>query len=125
MRIIQLPRPLSQCDEAPHIKMIDGDIILKYEDSESEEMISVCFETVYGFIYTETEYINTLDYVHGCVEIENSQWKELLLSAWELRDRNRNDAFGGESSKVSHYRMYFDEHGIYDVLCKEIIIKKL
>lgn len=39
-------------------------------------LISVCFETVYGFLYTESEYISTLDYVHGCVEIENSQWKE-------------------------------------------------
>jgi len=125
MRKIQLPRPLSQCDDAPHIEMINGDVILRYEDSDSEKVISVYFETVYGFIYTESEYISTLDYIHGCVEIEKSQWKESLLSAWELRERNRNEAFGGEPLKVSHFRMYFDEHGMYEILSKGISTKEL
>ncbi|GAU75494.1 hypothetical protein [Fusibacter sp. 3D3] len=124
MKPIQLPRPVSQCDESPRVEMINGDVILKYENSEYEEQIVINFKDVYGFKYTETEYIDTLEYIFGCVEIENSLWIESFLNAWELRERSRDDAFGGEPSKIIHYRLCFDEYGMYDILCKHMESEK-
>lgn len=127
MKTIKLPKPTSQCDEAPQVEMKDSDIIIRYiyEDEVSNNLILIKFKTVYSFRYIEAEYVNIIEYIHGLVEVENSKWKSDLLNAWKLRDRPENEAFGGEVISVNHYRVYFDEYGMYEIICKEIEIGEL
>lgn len=122
MKTIKLPKPTSQCDEAPKVEMKDSDIIIRYiyEDEVSNNLILIKFKTVYSFRYIEAEYIDTIEYINGLVEVENSKWKSDLLNAWKLRDRPENEAFGGAVVSVNHYRVYFDEYGMYEIICKEI-----
>jgi len=125
MKKIQLPKSTSECDE-PYIEMKGGDTIItySYEDEVVYSLISIKFKTVYSFIYTECEYITTLDYTYGLVEIDNSEMKSNLLTAWQMRNRFINEAFGGEVEKIKHYRLYFDDYGMYDIICKEIEIEE-
>ena len=126
MKKIQLPKPTSQCDKEPYIEMKNGQIIIiySYEDEVVNSLISIKFKTVYSFTYTECEYISTLDYTFGLIEIDNSRIKSDLLTAWQLKNRLINEAFGGEVEKIKHYRLYFDEYGMYDIICKEIEIEE-
>lgn len=126
MKKIQLPKPTSRCDEEPYIEMKNGKAIIRYsyEDGVLSSLISIKFKTVYSFAYTECEYVNTLDYTFGLIEFDDSRIKEDLLIVWQLRNRHINEAFGGEVEKIKHYRLYFDEYGMYDIICKEIEIEE-
>lgn len=127
MRNIELPKPTSQCSEEPCVEMKNGDATIKYlyEDEISNNLVSIKFKTVYSFTYTELEYITTLDYTNGLIEVDNSKMKNDLVDAWKLRGRHASEAFGGEGLKVKHYRMYFDEYGMYEIVCKEIEIEEV
>lgn len=126
MKIIQLPKSTGQCDVAPYIEMKSNETIIKYvyEDELVSSIISIKFRTVYSFAYTENEYISTLEYTNGLAEIYNSKIKSDLVNAWQLRARPISQAFGGEIEKVKHYRLYFDEYGMYEIICKEIEIEE-
>ncbi|EHI99781.1 hypothetical protein CDLVIII_3207 [Clostridium sp. DL-VIII] len=128
MKKIQLPKSTSQCNEQPHIEMKNSQVIIKYlyEDDfeEISSLVSIKFKTVYSFTYTECEYINTLDYSFGLIEVDNSKMKSDLLTSWQLRNRPIDEAFGGEVEKIKHYRLYFDEYGMYDIICKGIEIEE-
>lgn len=121
---IQLPKPTSQCDKEPYIEMENGQTIItySYEDEFVDSLISIKFKTVYSFAYTECEYISTLDYDFGLIEIDSSKMKSELLKVWQLRNRLISEAFGGDVERVKHYRLYFDDYGMYDIICKEIEI---
>lgn len=125
MKIIQLPKSTGQCDETPHIEMKNNEVIIRYvyEDELVSSLITIKFKMVYSFTYTENEYTSTLDYASGLIEIDNSKVKSNLMNAWKLRDRPISQAFGGEVEKVKHYRLYFDEYGMYDIICKQIEIE--
>ncbi|BCZ47569.1 hypothetical protein psyc5s11_36360 [Clostridium gelidum] len=125
MKKIQLPKSTSQCDEL-YVEMKNADAIIKYlyEDEVVSNLVSIKFKTVYSLTYTECEYINTLDFTFGLVEIDNSKIKSNLLKIWQLRNGPISEAFGGEVEKVKHYRLYFDDYGMYDILCKEIEIEE-
>lgn len=125
MKKIQLPKSTSQCDELS-IEMKCGDTIItySYEDEIVYSLISIKFKKVYSFIYTECEYITTLDYTFGLIEIDNSEMKSNLLTAWQMRNGSISEAFGGEVEKVKHYRLYFDDYGMYDIICKDIEIQE-
>lgn len=127
MKKIELPKPTSQCDEEPYVEIKNGDTIIKYlyEDEVSSNLVSIKFKTVYSFTYVENEYISTLEYINGLIEVGNSKMKNDLLDAWKLRDRVVDEAFGGELIKVKHYRIYFDEFGMYEVICKDIEIEEM
>jgi len=106
--------------------MKNADAVIKYlyEDEVVSNLVSIKFKTVYSLTYTECEYINTLDFTFGLVEIDNSKIKSNLLKIWQLRNSSISEAFGGEVEKVKHYRLYFDDYGMYDILCKEIEIEE-
>lgn len=128
MKEIKLPKPTSQCNEEPHIEMKNSQVIIRYlyEDDYEEvnSLVSVKFESVYSFSYIECEYINTLDFCFGLTEVEDSKIKSELLTTWKLRNGAIDEAFGGEVEKIKHYRLYFDEYGIYDIICEEIDIEE-
>ncbi|MDR3594245.1 hypothetical protein [Clostridium sp.] len=126
MKEIKLPKPTSQCNEQPYIEMKNSQVIIRYlyEDEVVNSLISIKLKSVYSFIYTECEYITTLDYTFGLIEVDNSKIKSDLLTAWQLRNSVISEAFGGEVEKVKHYRLYFDEYGMYDIICKEIEIEE-
>lgn len=128
MAEIKLPKPTSQCNEEPYIEMKNGQVIIKYlyEDDYEEvnSLVSVKFKSVYSFSYIECEYISTLDFCFGLTEVEDSKIKSELLTTWKLRNRDIDEAFGGEVEKIKHYRIYFDEHGMYNIICKGIEIKE-
>jgi hypothetical protein len=126
MKKIQLPKPTNQYNEEPYIEMRNSQTIIRYsyEDETVNSLISIKFKAVYSFTYIECEYINTLDYTFGLIEIESSRTKSDLLTAWQFRNRPINEAFGGEVEKIKHYRLYFDEYGMYDIICKEIEIEE-
>ena len=126
MKKIQLPKPTSQCDEEPYIQMKNGQAVItySYEDEVVNSLVSIKFKIVYSFTYTECEYISTLDYISGLIEVDNSKIKSDLLTTWQLRKRLISEAFGGEVERVKHYRLYFDEYGMYDIICKEIEIEE-
>ncbi|NRT88516.1 hypothetical protein [Clostridium beijerinckii] len=127
MKKIQLPKSTNQCDEEPYFEMKNGQIIIKYsyEDEVVNSLVSIKFKSVYSFTYTECEYISTLDYSFGLIEVEDSKVKDDLLSGWKLRNRPINESFGGEVEKVKHYRLYFDDYGMYDIICKDIEIEEI
>jgi hypothetical protein len=124
MKIINLPKPTSQCDSTPNLEMRDSDVLIKYshEDEKSLNTITLKFCIVYGIKYTECEYTDTMEYIHGLAEIENSEWIESFIEAWKLRDRPEDDAFGGERTRLKHYRLYFRDFGMYEVLSKGLEI---
>lgn len=126
MKKIQLPKPTSQCDEEPYIQMKNGQAIItySYEDEVVNSLVSIKFKRVYSFTYTECEYISTFDYSFGLIEVDNSKIKSDLLTTWQLGKRLISEAFGGEVEKVKHYRLYFDDYGMYDIICKEIEIEE-
>lgn len=128
MKEIKLPKTTSQCNEEPYIEMKNGQVIIRYlyEDDYEEvnSLVSIKFETVYSFSYIECEYISTLEYKFGLVEIDDSKIKSELLTTWKLRNRAVDEAFGGEIEKIKHYRLYFDEYGMYDIICKGIEIEE-
>jgi len=125
MKKIELPKSTGQCNEV-YVEMKNADTIIKYlhEDKVVSNLVSIKFKTVYSLTYTECEYINTLDFIFGLVEIDNSKIKNDLLKNWQLRKRPISEAFGGEVEKVKHYRLYFDDYGMYDILCKGIEIEE-
>jgi hypothetical protein len=125
MKKIDLPKATSLIESAPSLHMLGADARLTYsvEERGKEYCTNILFQTVYGFLYTECEYVNTIEYCFGLVEIENSKWKNEFLDAWIMRERPIEDAFGGESFQVKHYRVYFDEYGMYDILCKNLKIE--
>lgn len=122
MRIIDLPKSTRECDFCPIANLDGTSANIKY--GEANNSIILKFNILYGFKYTDFEYINTLDYVFGLVEIDNSQWTSEFLDAWAKRDRKTGDAFGKEVSQIHHYRLCFDEYGMYDILCKEFSVEK-
>lgn len=121
MKIIDLPKPTRECDFSPIVNLDGTNAIIKYGDEDNEANLR--FSVLYGFKYTDFEYINTLDYTFGLVEIENSDWTYEFLDAWEKRDRKKEEAFGKEVSRIHHYRLCFDEYGMYDILCKGFSIE--
>lgn len=126
MKKIHLPKPTSQCEEEPYIEMKNGQTIItySYEDEVINSLVLIKFKTVYSFTYTECEYISTLDYSYGLIEVDDSRIKSDLLIAWQLRNKLINEAFGGEVEKIKHYRLYFNEYGMYDIICKDIEIEE-
>jgi len=122
MRIIELPKSTRECDFSPIVNLYGTNAIIKY--GEVNDAIILKFNVLYGFKYTDFEYTNTLDYTYGLVEIENSQWTSEFLDAWAKRDRKTEDAFGKEVSQMHHYRLCFDEYGMYDILCKGFRVEK-
>ncbi len=122
MRIIDLPKATRESDFSPTMNFDGTNAIISYGDEATT--ITLNFSVLYGFQYVDFEYINTLDYTFGLVEIENSQWTSEFIEAWAQRDRNKEDAFGKEASQILHYRLCFDEYGMYDILCKELRVEK-
>ncbi|AGF55330.1 hypothetical protein B0P06_000584 [Clostridium saccharoperbutylacetonicum] len=124
MKKIQLPKPTSQCEEEPYVQMNNSMVIIRYsyEDERLSSVISIKFKIIYSFTYTECEYMDTSDYTFGLVEIDNSRIKSDLLTVWDLKNRPIDEAFGGEVEKIKHYRLYFDDYGMYDIICKNIQI---
>lgn len=85
MKKIQLPKSTNRCDKEPYIQMKNDQVIIRYscEDEAVNSIISIKFKLVYSFTYTECEYINTLNYSFGLIEVENSKIKSNLLTIWK------------------------------------------
>lgn len=120
MKIIKLPKSTSECDSSPIVNLNGVNTIIKYGNENIQ--VEIFFKIVYGFKYTDFEYINTIEYAFGLVEIEDSGWINELLDSWKKRDRPISEAFGKELSKIHHYRLCFDEYGMYEVICKSLEI---
>lgn len=60
--------------------------------------------------------------MYGLVIIENSDWIQSLVGNFVLSESYADDAFGSEMNDVMHYRIYFDEVGLYEVVCKKMQI---
>ena len=124
MKFIKLPIPTSQCDEGPLLSMDNSDITIKYDYYYDENIFwtTVRFEYVYAFKFLECKYIDTNDFCFGMVEIHEFDWIKELLKNWEKDNRSLKDIFGGELSKIHHYRMYFDDVGMFEIICKNMEI---
>ena len=123
MKSIPIPKSTSECDTSPSVEIDETRVNIIYGGANESVLLS--FNKVYGFKYTDCEYINTLEYSFGLVEIENSQWISEFLDAWTKRGRPIEESFGREASRIHHYRLCFDEYGMYDILCKEFCVGKL
>ncbi|NRT73608.1 hypothetical protein [Clostridium beijerinckii] len=128
MKKIQLPKPTNQCVEEPYVEMKNSQVIIRYlyydDYEEVDSLVSVKFESVYSFSYIECEYISTIDFCFGLTEVEDSKIKSELLTTWKLRNGAVDKAFGGEVEKIKQYRLYFDEYGMYEIICKGIEIEE-
>jgi hypothetical protein len=128
MQIINLPYPTSFTAAGPIIEMRNANVIIRYDHSSNKKQASwtkITFDTVYGYKFTECEYISTLDYEFGLVDIPNSRWIRDLLDVWVREGGNEESrAFGGEPNKVHHYRLYFDDYGLHEILCKSLRIEE-
>jgi hypothetical protein len=128
MRVIPLPHTTDFTDSGPIVEMRNADFVIRYDYRDEARVIhwtKITFGIVYGFKYTEAEYIDTLDYEFGLVELQDSRWIQEMLDIW-IRERGgeKELAFGGELDKVHHYRLYFDDKGLYDIICKTLRIEE-
>jgi hypothetical protein len=120
---IELPRTTSFCDTQPNLYFGSNKLKIDYVDGESGDTVTVSFMNVYGFSFTESEYIDSTMFEFGCVEIQDSNFKEKYIESWIARGRDAKDSFGGTPQEIKHYRIYFDDFGMYDVLSKEISVE--
>ena len=97
----------------------DGDVIFKYT---ADSIIEIVFKYVYKFDFVEFDYIEDLEWVFGLELQENSSYMENFISSIPKDQLNR--AFGGEYEKLQHYRLVIDDVGIYNIICKGIILPK-
>jgi hypothetical protein len=81
----------------------------------------------YRWIRDRQFYLDTNpdDFGFALIEILDSQLKERLLTSGPYRGFGPGERLGGilEETRVRHFRIGFDEHGTYDVLCTDIAIK--
>jgi hypothetical protein len=126
MKIIKLPYKTSYTKSGPIIKMKDANVSIRYDYEDDRGQIlwtEIIFGIVYGYKYTEIEYIDTLEYEFGLVQIEDSKWKKQMHDIWvKERGNDPERVFGGEAEKVHHYRLFFDNDGIHEIICKAIRI---
>ncbi len=126
MKTIKLVYSPSFTDKGPIVEMKNGNIVFRY-DFENEDgkvhWTRIVFKTVYAYKYVESEYVNITDYKFGLVEIEDSLWIKQLLEVW-VNDYGRKyeDAFGGKGHKIHHFRLYVDDDGLHEIICREIEI---
>lgn len=116
MKIIDLPISISEPYTSPIVILDEIGAIIKYSGEEGS--LIIIFDTVYGFKFTESEYIDTIDFIFGLVEIENSEWFSDFFDTWKEHGNKMEDSFCGEASHIHHYRLYIDDYGMYDILCK-------
>lgn len=81
----------------------------------------------YRWITDKQFYLDTNpdDFEFALIEILDSQLKERLLTSGPYRGFGPGERLGGilEETRVRHFRIGFDEHGAYDVLCTDIALK--
>ena len=77
-----------------------------------------------GFVYFTTD---RGDRGFKLIEITNSELKELLLSRSMWRQITPGERLGGvlKENQLRHFRIGFDEHGHYDVLCVDLAIEQV
>ena len=126
MKGIELPYPTSFTNSGPEVTFTNSDLTIKYDyvdDNKVVHWVTIIFEFVYGFNYIECDYTNTSNYKFGLVQIVGSDWIKRLENVWSQEyERDLKNIFGGELDKVKHFRIYFDDHGMYDIICKGILI---
>jgi len=82
------------------------------------------FTPVYAFRFLEEDHIDTRDFIYGLAEVQDSQWIDTLKGAWVQRYRAEPArAFGSEPDKVRHYRVVYMEHGLYEIVCKDMSVE--
>lgn len=93
-----------------------GNVIFKYY--VEEKIYKIAFHNVYFFDFTEFDYVTECDWKFGLNIQTNSTYIEKLVK--EISKDKLQRAFGGEYSKLSHYKLVIDDVGMYNVVCKDI-----
>lgn len=100
-----------------------NDAIFKYYTNG--KIIEIQFELVYKFDFCDFEYIFNSDWDFGLCKYIDSPDLHSLVKNLKFTNKDINRAFGGEIDKLVHYRMVIDDVGMYDIICKGIMINSI
>lgn len=104
----------------------DGELL---DQDRRRHITRVAFISVKELRWVESRlgYVPTdqTDGAFALIEITNSELIERMKNMGPYRDQPPGERLGLlNDSDLHHYRISFDEHGTYDVLCKEIAIER-
>jgi hypothetical protein len=124
MESITLPYTTSLTEEGPLVSLNRNDVEIKYDyfGEHGVKWVRLTFGTVYLFKFVESEYLNANDYLFGIVRVENSKLIGELVDNFILGGGDTASAFGGGIEKLMHYKIYFDDVGLYEIVCKKLDI---
>lgn len=97
----------------------NGNAVLKYLSEGKSVQIS--FLSVYAFDFIEFDYFKETDWQFGLELREDSEYIQKIVQGMPQEKLQR--AFGGEYEKLQHYRLVIDDVGIYNIVCKSVIIE--
>lgn len=127
MRVISLPHSTDFTDLGPIVEMGKADLVIRYDYRDDDKKVywtKITFGIVYAYKYTECEYLDTDEFEFGLVEITDSKWIQEMLEIWLEGGLEKDLAFGRELDKVHHYRLYLDDNGLHDIICKTLKIEE-
>ena len=116
-KIMKIDIPTIYEEDIIEFTQRDGNVIFKYT---ADSIIEIVFKTVYKFDYVEFDYIRDLEWVFGLELQEDSSYMKNFISSIPKEQLDR--AFGGEYEKLQHYKLVIDDVGIYNIICKGIIL---
>ncbi|HEY3751967.1 MAG TPA: hypothetical protein VGL80_22520 [Pseudonocardiaceae bacterium] len=114
-------------DDGPTVTFVSNDghraLVMEFDssaidDTEENWLTSISFSRVLDFHFYDSEIglplPNESDYEFALIEVENSEVIDLFKSS---RSLERTAMPVTRLGDLHHYRVSFDDHGTYDVVC--------
>jgi hypothetical protein len=124
-------------DDAPRVQVITRpqgnptDVMVEYISSKEDNVRNrLTFPSVFEYRWVDGDWDKVWphpeDYEFGLIEIEKSELIDRMVQSSLYRSRSIGERLGGVLKEVDvhHYRIGFDEHGIYDIVSLECIVEQ-
>lgn len=121
-------------DDAPIVRVVNRpagnptDVVIEYVSAPNRKSTTrITFSNVIEYHWVDCDYDrvgpNAGDYEFGLIEIVDSEFIARIIATSPYSDAPAGDRLGGVLSEVDlrHYRIGFDEHGTYDVVCTGMV----
>ncbi len=96
-----------------------GNAEMRYYDGD--KVFQILFSGVYLFDFIEFDYINDTKWRFGLHMLKDSPYIKKMISAMPKEKIQRS--FGGEVLALRHYTLVIDDVGMYNIVCKDIMLK--
>lgn len=104
-------------------RLMNSDAILKYHTND--KIVEISFKSVYKFDFCDFEYMFDTVWEFGFCKYLDSPELYSLIEKLMLSNKDMNRAFGRDADKLVHYRIVIDDVGMYNIICKDVIICSL